>query len=149
MARERPAASDVAVLSGLDGGTPAADDVARVTRAEAHDLRRSAPLTHARLTEMFEPLRASNGGSADGAGEAADAMHGDTVHTVLRAATGNWANQIASGERVYGVYATYEEAVRQGQELARVAQVNHVIHDVDGTVRTLNSHRVDPRAPER
>lgn len=148
MARERPTASDVSALSGLDGGAPASD-TRRVTRGEAQNLRRSAPRTHARLAEIFEPLRSSNGGLVNGAGEMADAMTPDTVHTVHRSATGNWANQIVSGERVYGVYATRDEAVRRGRELARAEQVNHVIHDVDGTVGTLNSPRVDPRSPGR
>ena len=145
MARERPTASDISALSGLDGGAPARD-VPRATRAEAHVLRRSAPRTHARLAEIFEPLRTTTNGWIEGSGEAADAMHGDTVHTVFRSATGNWANQVTSGERVYGVYATQEEAVRRGQALARAAQVNHVIHDADGTVRSLNAYRDDPRS---
>ena len=74
-------------------------------------------------------------------------MAADCIHTVLRSATGNWANQVASGERVYGVYATKEECVRRGEALARDIGVDHVIHDVDGTVVELNSYRRDPGWP--
>ena len=67
------------------------------------------------------------------------------IHTVFRSATGNWANQLASGEHVYGVYATKDECVRRGQRLASDAGVNHVIHDVDGTVSSVTPYRSDPR----
>lgn len=50
MARKRPRASEVKLpsLTCLDGGRPDADGQL-LTRAEAHALRRSAPLTHAQL----------------------------------------------------------------------------------------------------
>ena len=51
------------------------------------------------------------------------------------------ANQVASGERVYGVYATKEECVRRGQDLATSIGVDHVIHDVDGAVSSRNPYR--------
>jgi hypothetical protein len=59
VARERPKASDVLpVLVKLDGGKP---DPAKpmLTRAEANALRRSAPLTHARLARHFDDLTTS------------------------------------------------------------------------------------------
>ena len=145
MARERPTASPRSVLTVLDGGDDVAD-TPRVTRAEAHALRRSAPDTHERLAEHFEPLRSSNHRQLRGIGEEPQATEA-CIHTVFRSATGNWANQVSSGERVYGVYATREECVRRGQELARAAGVNHVIHDVDGTVTSLDTPRRDPRSP--
>jgi hypothetical protein len=54
VARERPAASNAIrpVLTCLDGDRPPADGPL-LTRAEAHALRRSAPLTHAKLKEHF------------------------------------------------------------------------------------------------
>ena len=54
MARERPAASYVtkAALSCFDGDRPTGDGPL-LKREEAAALRRSAPLTHARLTEIF------------------------------------------------------------------------------------------------
>jgi len=54
VARKRPKASDVPppVLVCLDGGKPA--DRQSLTQAEARSLRRSAPLTHARLVEHFK-----------------------------------------------------------------------------------------------
>jgi hypothetical protein len=121
--------------------------MSRVTRAEAHDLRRSAPRTHARLAEHLEPLRASSHRERRAVGEGADALPGACIHTVFRSATGNWANQVASGERVYGVHATKEECVRRGQELARAAGVHHVIHDVDGSVSSLHTPSSTPASP--
>jgi hypothetical protein len=56
VARERPTASDFipTALICLDGGQPEADPP--LTRAEAHALRRSAPLTYMQLTEHFKDL---------------------------------------------------------------------------------------------
>ncbi|MCA1701368.1 MAG: hypothetical protein LC790_21700 [Actinobacteria bacterium] len=61
MARERPTASNVSrpALTGLDGGIRDTGTV-RLTRAEAYALRRSAPLTHARLQEHFKLFSAPN-----------------------------------------------------------------------------------------
>ena len=55
MARERPRASDVKSpsLTCLDGGR-SDDDGKLLTRAEAHALRRSAPLTHAQLNSHLK-----------------------------------------------------------------------------------------------
>ena len=54
MARKRPTASNAIqpVLLCLDGGRPDADLL--LTRAEAAALRRSAPLTHAALSEHLK-----------------------------------------------------------------------------------------------
>jgi len=54
VARKRPKASDVPppLLVCLDGGKPA--DRQSLTPAETRALRRSAPLTHARLVEHFK-----------------------------------------------------------------------------------------------
>lgn len=51
MARKRPRASEVnpPALTCLDGGRADAEEEL-LTRAEAHALRRSAPLTHAQLS---------------------------------------------------------------------------------------------------
>ena len=45
-------------LIGLDGADRGADPLS-LSRAEGHALRRSAPLTHAKLQEHFEVLLAS------------------------------------------------------------------------------------------
>lgn len=45
-------------LVGLVGANRGADPL-RLSRAEAHALRRSAPLTHAKLQEHFDVLLAS------------------------------------------------------------------------------------------
>lgn len=65
-----------------------------------------------------------------------DIMSGDWIHTVYRSATGNWANQLGTGRRVLGVYATKDESVRRGEELAREADTNHVVHNIDGTIES-------------
>ncbi len=54
MARERPKASEARpVLVCLDGDKP--DTAARLlTRAEAHALRRAAPLTHVSLSKHLD-----------------------------------------------------------------------------------------------
>lgn len=56
MARKRPEASHVTLpaLRCLDGDRPTADGPL-LTREEATALRRSAPLTHAKLTAIFRP----------------------------------------------------------------------------------------------
>ena len=55
MAHSRPTASDVIppTLTCLDGGRANASGPL-LTRAEAHALRRSAPLTHAQLWEYLQ-----------------------------------------------------------------------------------------------
>ena len=55
VARQRPDASDLQqpVLICLDGGRPE-DGGPQLTSAEARALRRSAPLTHAQLTQHLE-----------------------------------------------------------------------------------------------
>ena len=57
MARERPTASTVSPK--LDGASGDPDPL-RLTCAEAAALRRSAPLTHAKLQEHFRALAASS-----------------------------------------------------------------------------------------
>lgn len=58
VARERPTESSVVVpmLSCLDGDRPDSDG-ALLTRAEARALRRSAPLTHAKLKAHLKGVR--------------------------------------------------------------------------------------------
>ncbi len=64
MSRERPTASDDQPnLLCLDGTRPASDGPL-LTRAEAHALRRSAPLTHAQLTQHLEGVVAASSPSA-------------------------------------------------------------------------------------
>ena len=144
MARERSTVSNVAkpVLTGLNGGKPAAD-VPRPTRAQAQALRRSEPQTHARLQDHFAQLRPPGAPPANDPRDRADCLSGDCIHTVYRPATGNWANEAGSGQRVYGVHATKEESVRLGQVLARAAQTHHVIHNRDGTIGSLDAYGGD------
>lgn len=67
-------------------------------------------------------------------------MSGDSIHTVYRSATGNWANEAGSRGYVRSVHATKEEAVRHGRALALADQANHVIHNRDGTISTSRSY---------
>ena len=67
------------------------------------------------------------------------------IHTVSRSATGNWANQL--GQRVLGVYATKEESVRRGEELAREAGTNHVVHNPDGTIQSTRGNGHEAGTP--
>jgi hypothetical protein len=55
VARERPTASDMTspTLTCLDGGRSTPDGPL-LTRAEAHALRRSAPLTHSQLWDYLQ-----------------------------------------------------------------------------------------------
>jgi len=57
VARERPTASSVprSELTAIDGGRPSTDGPL-LTRAQAHALRRSAPLTHVQLKEHLKAV---------------------------------------------------------------------------------------------
>jgi len=90
VAQERPTASGVS-LTGLDGGILDAGTT-RLTRAQARDLRRSAPLTHAKLEKHFRCLGASEQrasdlqvGSEHGHAHRAEAVPADVVAIVRRA----------------------------------------------------------------
>lgn len=74
-------------------------------------------------------------------------MNGDCIHTVYRTATGNWANEAETGERVYGVHATKQESVRRGRALARAARTHHVIHNADGTISSCDAYGGDAPPP--
>ena len=76
-----------------------------------------------------------------------DIISGGWIHTVYRSATGNWANQLGTGRRVLGVYATKGESVRRGVQLAREADTKHVIHNIDGTVESALWYADDDPAP--
>ena len=73
-------------------------------------------------------------------------MSGDSIHTVYRSTTGNWANEVGPGEHVCSVHATREEAVGRGRALALAAQTDHVIHASDGTISSCRSHGKAPSA---
>jgi hypothetical protein len=64
------------------------------------------------------------------------------VHTVPR--DGSWANTIEGDERSHGSHDTKDAAVREGRELARQRQVEHVIHGQDGQIAERNSYGNDP-----
>lgn len=137
-------------LTGLDGGRPDTD-MSRPTRAQARALRHSADHTHASLTAHFKPLIASDALHANGDRDRdrADSLIEECIHTVYRPATGNWGNEAGSGQRVYGVYATKEESVRRGQELARATQTHHVVHDQDGTISSFDAYGEGTASPRR
>ena len=138
MARERPTASNVSpVLTGLSSGTPATD-APRFARAQVQ-ARRRTPQMRARPREYLALLPASDAQWVNGAHDHADAGGVECIHTVYRTATGNWANEAGSGQRVYGVHATKQESVRQGRDIARAAHCPHVIHNEDGTISSIDA----------
>jgi hypothetical protein len=69
-------------------------------------------------------------------------MAGD-VHTAYK--DGNWINEIGGGESFGGTHDTKEQAVEAGRDEARKRQVEHVIHNQDGTIGEKNSYGNDPR----
>jgi len=70
------------------------------------------------------------------------------IHTVYRSATADWANEVEGNDRASSVHDTKVEAVKRGRELARNAQTEHVIHNVDGTISERNSYGNDPFPPK-
>jgi len=69
-------------------------------------------------------------------------MAGD-VHTVYR--DGAWRNEVGGGSDLDGTHDTKEDAVSAGRDEARKREVEHVIHNQDGTIGEKNSYGNDPR----
>ena len=70
---------------------------------------------------------------------------GDGVHTVPAATGRGWWNK--RGGRVQSRHRLKRDAVARGRELARVFQVEHVIHRLDGLISEANSYGHDPCPP--
>jgi hypothetical protein len=64
------------------------------------------------------------------------------IHTVYK--DGQWVNEAEGEDKIGGVHATKEEAVATGRARAQQDQVEHVIHNEDGTIGERNSYGGDP-----
>ena len=59
-----------------------------------------------------------------------------------------WSVRRAGASRASGTYATQQEAVERGRELARRQKTELYIHGEDGRIRDRNSYGCDPLPPE-
>lgn len=59
-----------------------------------------------------------------------------------------WSVRRAGASRASGTYATQQEAVERGRELARRQKTELYIHGEDGRIRERNSYGSDPLPPE-
>ena len=66
------------------------------------------------------------------------------VHTVPHGAS--WANEYEGDPGPTNIHDTQEKAVQEGRELARQREVEHLIHNQDGSVGERNNYGNDPRS---
>ncbi len=64
-------------------------------------------------------------------------MPGGAVHTVHK--DGEWINQIEGQGQEAGAFSTKDEAQEAGRALAKRLEVEHLIHNEDGTIHERNS----------
>lgn len=69
-------------------------------------------------------------------------MAGNGVHTVP--SSGHWANEV-DGQQIGKTYDRKDDAVTAGRDLAKDRQLEHHIHNQDGTISEKNSYGNDPR----
>lgn len=58
---------------------------------------------------------------------------------------GSWRNRIEGHEELPGEHGTRAEAVTAGRDEARDRRVEHIVHNLDGTIGERNTHGHDPR----
>ncbi len=58
---------------------------------------------------------------------------------------GRWRNRIEALGELPGEYDTKAEAVGVGRDEARERKVEHLIHNLDGTIHERNTYGHDPR----
>lgn len=68
--------------------------------------------------------------------------HGD-VETYHQA--GKWRNRIEGQADLPGEFDTRQEAVAEGRDEARERKVEHIVHNLDGTIGEKDSYGNDPR----
>ncbi|MCW2835291.1 MAG: hypothetical protein JWN68_3244 [Nocardioides sp.] len=56
-----------------------------------------------------------------------------------------WRNRVEAIEDLQGEYDRKDEAVRIGRDEARETKVEHIIRNLDGTIRERNTYGHDPR----
>ena len=64
------------------------------------------------------------------------------VHTVPHGPS--WANEFEGDPRPTNIHDTKAQAVQEGRELARQREVEHVIHNQDGSIEHRNPYGNDP-----
>ena len=64
------------------------------------------------------------------------------VHTVPHGPS--WANELEGDPGPINIHDTKQQAVREGRELARQREVEHLIHNQDGTIGERNIYGNDP-----
>ena len=58
---------------------------------------------------------------------------------------GSWHNRIEGSNDLLGSYPTREEAVAAGRDEARRRKVEHLVHNLDGSIGERNTYGHDPR----
>ena len=61
---------------------------------------------------------------------------------------GGWAVKRAGSPKATKVFATQQEAIERGREIAKNQQSELLIHGRDGRIREKNSYGRDPFPPE-
>jgi hypothetical protein len=56
-----------------------------------------------------------------------------------------WRNRAEAGETYPETFEQKDDAVAAGRDLARAAEVEHIIRNLDGTIGQRNSYGHDPR----
>ena len=67
------------------------------------------------------------------------------IHTVEK--NGRWINIREGAERGGRLFETTAKAEAAGKATAKLNEIEHVIHELDGTVRERNNYRDNPVSP--
>ena len=59
--------------------------------------------------------------------------------------TGKWKNRVEGHGDLDADYDRRDEAVEEGRDQARERKVEHIVHNLDGTIGERNSYGHDPR----
>ena len=59
--------------------------------------------------------------------------------------TGKWKNRVEAHGDLDGDYDRRDEAVVEGRDQARERKLEHLVHNLDGTIGERNSYGNDPR----
>jgi hypothetical protein len=65
------------------------------------------------------------------------------IHTVAK--NGRWINIREGAERGGRIFETNAKAEAAGRATAKLNEIEHVIHELDGTIRERNNYRNNPR----
>lgn len=61
---------------------------------------------------------------------------------------GKWSVRKAGASRASNTFATQQEAIARGREIARAQGTELYIHGLDGRIRERNSYGNDPHPPK-